>query len=158
MNTLKIKRFVLLLLLFLVASNSAFAQTVSCKVITYFREIESGNSSSNFLVGNFLLQPDNDDDTTDDITKFFRHEDSNVNISVGVQISSTYPNKSKGIKVVLSFTGKPNDTFDLIDGSQAETIFDRHWKLLSVSNDIKVENRIYTFTLNCERENKKRGC
>ncbi len=157
MNTLKITKFILFLAFLLAANNFAYGQIASCKVTTYFREIESGNSSGNFLVGNFLLQPDNDEDTTDETTKFLHHEESDVNVSVGVQISSAYPNKSKGIKAALSFTGKSDDTFELIDGSQAETIYDKHWKLLSVSDDIRVGNRIYTFTLSCERENKRRG-
>ena len=157
MNALKITRFILLLAFLLTASNLAYGQTASCKVTTYFRDFESGNSSGNFFVGNFILQPDDDEATNDEMTKFLHHEESGVNVLAGVQVSSAYQNKSKGIKVALSFTGKPDDTFDLIDGSQAETIFDRHWKLLSVSNDIKVGKRIYTFTLNCGRENKKRG-
>lgn len=157
MNALKITNFILLLTFLLTASNFTFAQTASCRVTTYFRDFDSGNSSGIFVVGNFLLHPDNDEDTTDETTKLLRHDGSGVNVSAGVQISSVYPNKSKDVKVVLSFTGKPDDNFELLNGSKAETIFDRHWKLLSVSDDIKVENRIYTFTLTCERENKKRG-
>jgi len=157
MNALKITRFILLLAFLLTASNLAYGQTASCKVTTYFRDFESGNSSSNFLVGKFLLQLDDDDDTTDEITKVLRHEESGVNVSAGVQISSAFQNKSKSIKVALSFNGKAEDTFELLDGSQAETIYDKHWKWLSVSDDIKVGNRIYTFTFSCERENKKRS-
>ena len=42
---------------------------------------------------------------------------------------------------------------ELLDGAKAQTIYDKRWRWLSVSDDVKVGNRIYTFTFACERKN-----
>lgn len=150
---MKITRFALLHILVLTMSSLVYARTEGCGVTTYFREIDSGNSSSRFLVGKFPLNPDEGE-----VTKFFRHEESGVNVSVGVQIfTSAFKDKPKMIRVAMSFSGKSGDTFEMIDGAQAESIYDRHWKWLSVSDNIKVANRIYTFTVSCGREVKRPG-
>ena len=151
----KFTKLVLLLVLLFASSSFAQAQNEVCGVTTYFVDLEAKASSSRFLLGKFDLQLDEENY---EVTKFYSHEESGVKVSVGVQIfPSAFKDKPKTIKVALSFKGKPDDTFEFLDGSQAETIYDKNWKWLSVSDDIKVGNRIYTFTFGCEKENKKRG-
>lgn len=150
---MRITRLILFLAMLLSANNLAQAQTEGCSVSTHFRDLDSGTFSSRLLVGKFLLQSDDNERT-----EFFRHEESDVNIAVGVQlITSVFKDKPKMIRVAISFTGKPGEAFEMIEGAQAESIFDRHWRWLSVSDKIRARNRIYTFTFSCGREIKKRG-
>ena len=155
-DIMRILRFVGCFALLCAASNGAYAQTEVCSLTTYFRDLESKEqvSSSRFLVGSFPLQL-----ADDELTKFFHHQESGINISVGIQmIRSIFSEKEpKRMRLAISFTGKPDDVYDLLEGAGAESIYDKHWKWLSVSNNIKVGGRIYTFTFGCERKNQKRG-
>jgi hypothetical protein len=46
-------------------------------------------------------------------------------------------------------------SFESLDCAKAESVFDKNWKWLSVSDEIRVGSRIYTYTFGCRRENKK---
>ena len=93
----------------------------------------------------------------DSITKLFRHQESGVNISVGVeQVKGIFENEPKRIRVAMSFGEKPEDVFDGLESVEAESIYDKHWRWLAVSKNIQVANRIYTFTFGCEKQ-KRRG-
>jgi hypothetical protein len=155
MTVANLTKFVVLIALLFTSSSFAHAQNEVCGVTTYFVDLDAKASSSRFLVGKFDLQLDEDND---DVTKFFHHEESGVDVAVGVWV---FGRSSKGgpktIRVVLSFTGKPDDNLDSLEGTEAESIYDKRWRWLSVSNNIKVRNRIYTFTFGCERKNKKRA-
>lgn len=148
---MKIIQSILFFVLLFTAVYSAQAQTETCTVLYSYLELDSGNSTSQFRVGTFTL-----DLKDDDTTHFFHHEESAVDISVGVRkrigISKGDINK---ISLRISFTGNPDDDFDDIVGAEAQSIYDKHWKSLAVSNEIKVENRIYTYRFGCSRVNKK---
>ena len=146
------KRLLLIILLFTVVSRTQ-AQTEVCSVRTYFRDLDTKASSSWFLVGRFPLSFENDS-----ITKLLHYQESSVNISVGVeQVKSIFEKEPSRIRLAISFVGKPEDVFDEIDNSEAETIYDKNWRWLTVSKSLKVENRIYTFQVGCERNSKTRG-
>ncbi|MGB7208885.1 MAG: hypothetical protein WBD27_09525 [Pyrinomonadaceae bacterium] len=133
--------------LILLQGNFVNAQSETCKVRTYFLELESKSSSSWFLVGEFPLELEDDA-----ITKSFRHQESGVDVSVGVeQVKSIFKNESKSLRIALSFAGKPENVFDALDRAEAETLYDKNWKLISVTKNIQIANRIYTFTFGCAR-------
>lgn len=153
MDVMRILRFGSLLLLLLVSSGRAHAQSGECGVTTYFFDSEAESSSSRFLVGSFPLKLEEDA-----ITKLFTHQESGVNISVGVeQVRGIIENAPRRIRIAISFTGKPEDVFDEIERAEAETFYDKNWRGLSVSKNIRVANRTYTFSFACERVKKGRG-
>jgi hypothetical protein len=158
MKILKFTQLILLIALLLIASHPAFGQAASCQIINSFHDVELGIFSSNFQVGNLLLQPD-DDDTDNEISKIFLHQESGVKVVVSVWISSEgiKKSKTKSLKLALAFNPKSDDLVGEGEGAEAESVYDKHWKWLSVSNQIKVGSRVYTFTLSCTRESKKRN-
>jgi len=150
---MRILRISSLLLLLLTSGSLAQAQTEVCGVSTYFRDLEEKSSSSRFSVGKFPLELEDDA-----ITKLFLRQESGISISVGVeQVRGIFENEPRRIRMAMSFVGKPEDVFDEIESAEAESIYDKNWRWLSVSKNIKVANRIYTFTFGCERIKKGRG-
>jgi hypothetical protein len=118
MIDLRISQLLLLFVLLFAACNLANAQAEVCSLTTYFRDLKSTEevSSSRFLVGSFPLQLENDE-----VTKFFHHQESGANISVGVQLIRSLFSKHepKRIRVAISLTGKSDDVYDLLDGAEA---------------------------------------
>ena len=134
----------------LVAANvSVMAETEVCSITTYFRDFSSKEevSSSRFLVGKFDLKLEDDE-----VVKRFRHEEINVSVGIARVTNPLFKKEPVRIKLVISFMGEPGDNFDLLEGAEAESIYDKKWRWLSVSNSIKVNSRIYTFTFGCERK------
>jgi len=156
MTVAKFTQFIVLLVLLFTANGFAFAQSEVCGVTTYFVDLDAKASSSRFYVGGFDLQLA---ETYDDVTKFFHHKESGVNVTVSATLTKgIFNGEPKMFNIALSFTAKPDDDdFELLDGAKAQTIYDKRWRWISVSDDIKVGNRIYTFTFACERKNKKRA-
>lgn len=145
-------RLFLLIVLLLTITSSIHAQTEICGVRTYFRDLDAKASSSWFLVGEFPLSFDDDS-----VIKSFNHQESGLNISVGVEQVKSIFEKPRRISVAISFVGKPEDVFYETDNSEAETIYDKNWRWIAVNKSIKVENRLYTFQFSCERKNKRNG-
>lgn len=142
-----------LIFLLLLWGGSAQAQTEVCGVTTYYRDSEAKSSPSRFSVGTFPLKLE--ESAT---TKLFTHQESGVNISVGVeQVRGIFENEPRRIRIAIAFTGQPADVFDEIERAEAESIYDKGWRWLSVSRNTRVANRIYTFTFGCERIKKVRG-
>jgi hypothetical protein len=149
MNIRKIQLGLLFTVLF-TASRLAHAQNEVCRVTTFVRDFDSKEqvTGSTFVVGEFRLRPEEES-----LTRFFHHQESGADISVGVE---RVKSESKGmpgkIRLAMSFDGKPDDVFDLIDNAEAESIYDKSWRLLAVSDNLRVGNRIYRFTFGCERK------
>ena len=156
MTVAKFTKFVLFLVLLFTANGFAFARSEVCGVTTYFVDLDAKASSSRFFVGGFDLQLV---EAYDDVTKFFHHKESGVNVAVGATLTKgIFDGEPMMLNIALSFTAKPeDDDFELLDGTKAQTIYDKRWRWISVSDDVKVGNRIYTFTFACERKNKKRA-
>ncbi len=146
-------KFILSIFFLFATCNVAQAQNEVCRIKTFFRDLEAHASSGIFQVGEFSLLREEEQKT-----KLFLHQESGVSVVAGVErVESVYPNEKRRIKVALSFTREPADVYDLIDGAEAESVYDKHWKWLSVSNNIKVKNRIYTFIFSCESQKKNRN-
>ena len=151
-DAMRILRRSSLLLLLMVSGRLANAQTEVCGVTTYYWDSEAKASSSRFSVGTFPLKLEEDA-----ITKYFLHHESGVSISVGVgQVRSIFEDEPRRIRMAISFVSKLEDIFDEIERAEAESIYDKNWRWLSVSKNIRVANRIYTFTFGCERSKKRR--
>jgi hypothetical protein len=127
------------------------AETEICSIRGYFWDVDNKQSSSWFLVDKFPLSFEDDS-----VTKLFHHKESGVDISVGVeQIKSIVGKEPRRIRLAIAFVDKPENVFDEVNNSEAETIYDKNWKWIGLSKNIKVENRIYTFQVSCERKSVK---
>ena len=153
MKLMKI-RLGLLFCALLTASSVVRAQSEGCRVTTFLRDLDSKEevTGSTFVVGEFGLQSGGMS-----TTKFFQHHESGANISVGIErVKDESKNVQGKIRLAMSFDGKPGDVFDLIDNAEAESIYDKSWKLLAISDNYRVGNRIYRFTFECARRPKWR--
>ena len=119
-----------------------------CRLRTFWVENNPFISSSWELVGNFPLVVGEHRQT-----KLLHHEESGTDISVGIELIHGLSKKEKPlIRLGLSFSGKPDDLFSEIDSSQAESIYDKHWRFFSVRKNIEKGKRTYTFSFSCERQ------
>lgn len=150
MTVAKFTKFILPLVLLLTANVFAFAQSEVCGITTFFVDLDAKASSSRFFVGGFDLQLI---ETYDDVTKSFHHKESGVDVAVSATLTKgIFDGEPMMLNTALSFTAKPGDNdFELLDGAKAQSIYDERWRWLSVSDDIKVGNRIYTFIFACEK-------
>lgn len=147
---MKFFRFTLFLVVLLAAAGLAQAQANICRVITSWADYDAKAFSSNELVGQFYSSVD-DEQTT----KLFQHQESGVAVSVGVEyVKGMFKSEADRITLALAFSGKPEAVFDETDSAEAEAVHDKYWKSLLVRKNIKVANRIYTFSFLCERERK----
>jgi hypothetical protein len=104
---------------------------------TYFWDNNSSSSSSRSLVGNFPLEF-NDDSLFRELTD----KDSGLILRVGVERLGSFPRSDlKKLRIAISFAGEASNIFDELDRGEAETIYDRSWKRISVSKSVKVRNR-----------------
>jgi hypothetical protein len=88
------------------------------------------------------------------ISKLFHHDTSGLDISVGVDyMKANLDPKAPStiLRVALAFAAKPDDVFDATDGVYADSVYDKHWRMVSVSKRIAQDDRVYTFTFGCER-------
>jgi hypothetical protein len=116
------------------------AETEICSIRGYFWDVDNKQSSSWFLVDKFPLSFEDDS-----VTKLFGVE----------QIKSIVGKEPRRIRLAIAFVDKPENVFDEVNNSEAETIYDKNWKWIGLSKNIKVENRIYTFQVSCERKSVK---
>lgn len=85
------------------------------------------------------------------VTKMMHHEESGTNISVGVELNYFLDKKQNPlIQLGLSFSDEPDHVFEETNGSTAESVYDKHWRFLSVTRSIEKEKRTYTFNFACE--------
>jgi hypothetical protein len=144
--------FIFLLMLLVVSGGMAQAQSEMCSLTTFWVDKDPFSSSSRHLVGEFPLVI-----AEEPIVKSLRHADSGVNVSIGVEISKgIFKGEPTRIRLAIAFLDKPEDVFDDVAHSEAESVYDKNWRWLSVSKSVEIERRIYTFTFGCERKNAKK--
>ena len=149
MKAVNFRIFLFLTFLLFVGGIAVKGQSKVCFVTTYFWDNESKSSSSRSLVGKFPLELDGDQ-----LVKELKYSKTSTNVYVGVeQITSVSSQKTKTLRVAISFDGNAENIFDELNRAEAETVYDRNWRFLSVSKNIKIEHRVYTFTFSCEKEN-----
>ncbi|MGH9968912.1 MAG: hypothetical protein ACREBG_14085 [Pyrinomonadaceae bacterium] len=144
-------RYLLIILMVVTSSGSAIAQTPVCSLTTFWVRHTPFSSSSRWLVGTFPLVLDDDDKP---LRKMFHHDESGLDISVGVdtmKASLSPKDPTTILRVAFAFSNKPDDVFDATDSVYADSIYDKRWRMVSVSKSIAREDRIYTFTFGCER-------
>jgi hypothetical protein len=134
------------------ASASVHAQQDVCGVTTYWWDQKTTVSSSRFNIGAFHASV-KDGETF----KTFRHKESDVTVTVGVNYFQDIVGKgTRRVRLAIAFTGNPEDVFDELDRAEAEAFYDKNWRGMSVSRSIQVDNRVYTFTLSCGGDRKRR--
>ncbi len=144
-------RYLLLVLILVTWSGSVIAQTPVCSITTFWVRHTPFVSSSRWLVGTFPLVLDDEDKP---LRKIFHHDESGLDISVGVdtmKASLSSKDPTTILRVAFTFSDKPYDVFNATDNVYAETIYDKRWRMVSVSKTIPRDDRIYTFTFGCER-------
>jgi hypothetical protein len=143
---LKFFNATLLLFLALGVIGLVQAQTEMCRLTVSSIQRNPFQASSRELVGEFPLTFENDK-----LARELRHEESRVQISMGVEIFEGM-SKTRVIRLGISFQREGNDSvFEALDGVEAQTFYDKNWRALSVSKNIEKTNRIYTFQFSCEK-------
>jgi hypothetical protein len=107
------------------------------------------SSSSRWLVGTFPFALDEQP-----IRKLFHHDESGLDISVGVDTMKANldpKDPTTILRVAFAFSSKSDDVFEATDGVYADSVYDKHWRMVSVSKSITRDDRVYTFTFGCER-------
>ena len=149
-----VSRFTILLFPFLflfAAKEVVHAQNGVCRVTAYSIDSSiphSASFSDSTLIkefnlkfeGNFIPEP-------------FKHKESGITIFVSVTRfeSKLFSKKPTTIKLAIQLFKEPQDSYNFY-GGEAESVYDKTWRGLSVSSHIKVEDyKGYTFTLACEK-------
>jgi hypothetical protein len=128
------------------------AQSGVCRLTTFWVDRDPFSSSSRHLVGEFPLVLEDEP-----ILKLMRHADSGVNVSIGIKFyKGIFKGEPTRIRLAIGFQDKPEDIFDDLDRSEGESVYDKNWRWLSVSKSLEIEKRVYTFTIGCERTNRKK--
>lgn len=87
------------------------------------------------------------------MTKLLHHKESDTDISVGVELNQFLDQrKTTLIRLGLGLSSKPANVFDDPNRSEAESVYDKHWRFLSVSKSIEKGKRTYRFSFRCERQ------
>jgi hypothetical protein len=119
-------RFSLLILVVLISSYSAVAQTPVCNLTTFWVRHTPFASSSRSRVGSFPLVLD---DNAKPIAKVFHHDESGLDISVGVDTMKANldpKDPTTILRIVSAFSSKPDDVFEATDGVYADSVYDKH--------------------------------
>ena len=145
------RRLALIMVAILICPALAVAQNPVCSLTTFWVRQSPFVSSSRWLIGTF---PTNLTAGEKPIHKTFHHDESDLDVSVSVEsmnagLDSKDPTKI--LRIAFVFSNKPFDIFKETDGVYADSIYDKHWRMVSVSRSIPRGDRIYTFTFGCER-------
>ena len=141
--------------LLFVAREVVHAQNGVCRVTAYSIDSSiphSASFSDSTLIkefnlkfeGNFIPEP-------------FQHKESGITIFVSVTRfeSKLFSRKPTTIKLAIQLFKVPQDSYNFYGGA-AESVYDKHWRGLSVSSHIKVEDyKGYTFTFACEKSKQR---
>jgi hypothetical protein len=149
---MKIIRCGLLLTIICSACGLASAQGKECRVIYYERDLKTNKQvSARIVVGGFDWQGDRP------MTRVVQHQATGVFTAVRVERVAGSGGKSANekIRLAISFVEKPDDGFNEVGPAEAEATYDENWLSLSVSKNIKVADRLYTYYLGCDRRSNK---
>jgi hypothetical protein len=147
----KMRAFLLVgfLVMSLGAVISASAQDPLCSVRVSYWDNAAKAGSSWHRVGDFPMKFGEYEDT---IEKDFSHSDSNLRVFVGVErIKSIFKSVPDSLKIAISLSASPEGVFDDVERSEAQTIYDKSWKILSVGKDQLVGDRTYSFQVSCSK-------
>ncbi len=148
---MKIIRCGLLLTIMCTACGLASAQANRCQVITYQRDpVTKKQAGPRIVIGAFDWQADKP------LAGVVQDQSTGVFAAVRAEWFTSSEGKSpkEKIRLGISFVGKPGDDIDEIESAEVEASYGEHWKWLSVSKNIKVADRLYTYYLSCERGGK----
>ena len=129
------------------------SQTLQCRLVESHVRLKPFQASSNSDVGQFSVAPE-----STPITKVFRHADSGLDVSVGVEVFKVFKNEPTRIRIAVLPGSKTDQAFDAADGTaEAVSFFDNHWRGLSVNRTVAQNDLFYTFTFDCGRKLRKRS-
>jgi hypothetical protein len=152
-SAMNILNIIFLFVLLVVSGGMVQAQSEMCSLTTFWVDKAPFSSSSRHLVGEFPLIIDEEP-----IVKLLRHADSGINVSIGVDVfKGIFKGEPSRIGLAIAFRDKSEAVFDDVEHSEAESVYDKNWRWLSVSKSVQVEKRIYTFTFGCERKTAKKS-
>jgi hypothetical protein len=121
-------------------------QCDACRLLVSWSDEKA--STANFNIAEFLVQPSDDRDTK----LFIRHLESGVALRIGVNYSPSYllRNEPFIIRIALAFEGDVDNVFNELSRAQAETLREKNWKYLSLTKEIQIDKKIYSFIFHCE--------
>jgi hypothetical protein len=136
------------------------AQTETCTLTQSWVHRVPFQSSSRELIGTFPFVVEDKLIEDKQLAKLFRHDETGLDISVGIEIVKGMTKKEPYmIRVGLAFSARPDQLFDAFgESSQAVSVYDKHWRVLSVNRTVSRNDRVYTFAFTCERTRRKRSC
>ncbi len=93
------------------------------------------------------------DDNDKPIARVFHHDESGLGISVGVDTMKANVDRKDPttiLRVAFAFSSKPDDVFEATDGVYADSAYDKHWRMVSVSKSITRDDRVGIVRLTAE--------
>ena len=150
------RRLAVIIVGILICPALAVAQNPVCSLTTFWIRQSPFVSSSRWLIGTFPINLTPDEKP---IHKTFHHDESDLDVSVSVEsMKAGLDSKDRTtiLRFALVFSNKPFDIFKDTDGVYADSIYDKHWRMVSINRSIPRGDRIYTFTFGCERLSKKK--
>ena len=149
----KIVRLLTVLIPALVLQLTAMSSPLygqQCRVYSSFvdRSISGKESSSVFVDAVFDLKFDEDGEFTKTVAK---REPELRWFVAGRLTKGPVKGEPDRLSLKLAFEGDDEDTFESLDGVEAQTTFDKDWKSLAVRRNVEVGPRIYSVMFECSR-------
>ncbi|HLM59678.1 MAG TPA: hypothetical protein VK308_02630 [Pyrinomonadaceae bacterium] len=135
--------------LFFISPFVAVAQTPpdACRVTTSTWSLPEKIGTGIYELGWF--QPVAFDNET---TKHFKHEQSGLIVSVGVEYGdfrAAEKGKPIAIRGAIAVSDKEQDALSSVDGVAARTTYGKKWGLISVEKQVAAGNLVYNFAITC---------
>jgi hypothetical protein len=157
------RQVILLAFLVVAFSSPVMAQTDYCQVTTAWVDQKTHFSSSIDNVGHYCIDPNPDDSPSN---RTFAHEESGIKVRVAVDYYKHFLEKKTitTIRIWMSLDDEQGtkengsnqrDVSLSMNSVHAETIRDKHWKILILSKKISTDGKDYTFWLHCSRQTKQ---
>lgn len=154
-------KIILLVFFVLAVSGRAMAQADYCHVLISWVDRQTGHSTSLFNVGDYCADPNPDDSP---FLRTFVHAESGIKINVGVDYyTRTLEKNTIWMRMGMRFVDKAEseddhsnklDVFFSVNSVYAETIRDKHWKVLEVSKFLSKDGKDYHLLFTCAKHTK----
>jgi hypothetical protein len=147
-------RIVVILCCLLAGPTYVSAQEHVCYVRYSYVDTQTRIISSFFGLGEFRTSL-----AEETVTKSFKHEESNITVNVGVGYPSrTIDNKDAGIILAIAFSGRQEDVFYEVGGSQAQAGGSNSMRdSLTLSKSVRAGDRVWKFYLSCVPKKRTRS-
>jgi hypothetical protein len=132
----------------LMQHEKLLGQCDACRLLVSWSNEGEAVGTADFNIAEILVLPEDSSNTK----LLIRHPESGINLRVGVDYAPSYLSRNEPliIRMALAFEGDAKGVFYELDRTQAEALREKSWKYLSLTKDIKIGKRIYSFIFHCE--------